>query len=113
MPSGVLTPALEQTNGTANELHHVAESTSLDGIVTQGDSIPTHALGVKPLGNRYLSKGPNAKASSGSWGVLPEEMVMLVLEQMDARSLLSLGSTCKFLFAFCHSDELWKALFLL
>ncbi|GAB0131626.1 hypothetical protein EsDP_00000088 [Epichloe bromicola] len=113
MPSVVLTPAFEQTNGTANELHHVAESTSLDGIVTQGDSIPTHALGLKPLGNRYLSKGPNAKASSGNWGILPDEMVMLVLEQMDARSLLSLGSTCKFLFAFCHSDELWKALFLL
>ncbi|KAG5974260.1 hypothetical protein E4U55_008266 [Claviceps digitariae] len=102
MPSAVLIPSHEQTQGIVNEAHHVAES-----------SIPTHALGVKPLGNCYLSECPNAKVNSGTWGVLPDEMVMLVLEQMDARSLLSLGSTCKFLFAFCYSDELWKALFLL
>ncbi|GAO13816.1 hypothetical protein UVI_02004620 [Ustilaginoidea virens] len=97
-------------------LHHGqgTESTALrDGPAIQGGSIPTHPLGVKPLGNRYLSKGPNAKTNSGIWGLLPDEMLMLVLEQLDAGSLLSLGSTCKFLFAFCHSDELWKALFLL
>jgi hypothetical protein len=69
-------------------------------------------LGVKPSGNRYLSDGPNAKANSGTWGFLPDEMLMLILEQLDATSLLSLGSSCKFLFAFCHADELWKALFL-
>ncbi|KAG6004356.1 hypothetical protein E4U43_000754 [Claviceps pusilla] len=114
MPSAVLVPAHEQIRGIANETHQIADSTSLDvAAVPQGDSIPTHVLGVKPLGNCFFSERPNAKLSSGTWGVLPDEMIMLVLEQMDVRSLLSLGSTCKFLFAFCHSDELWKALFLL
>ncbi|KAG6196088.1 hypothetical protein E4U10_001287 [Claviceps purpurea] len=114
MPSAVLASAQEQANGTINERHEAAEFTSPeDDSVPQGDSIPTHALGVKPLGNCFLSECPNAKINSGTWGALPDEMVMLVLEQMDVRSLLSLGSTCKFLYAFCHSDELWKALFLL
>lgn len=110
MPSAVLH---HQTNGIANQSHEPAESTLFDdNVVTQGDSIPTHPLGVKPLGNRFLSNGPNAKANCGTWGFLPDEMLMLVLEHVDAKSLLRLGSTCKFLFAFCHSDELWKALFL-
>ncbi|KID80146.1 F-box protein [Metarhizium brunneum] len=112
MPSAVLH---HQANGIVRRSHEYesAESTSCDdNAVTHGDSIPTHPLGVKPLGNRYLSNGSNAKANSGTWGFLPDEMLMLILEQVDAKSLLSLGSTCKFLFAFCHADELWKALFL-
>ncbi|EFY92787.1 F-box and JmjC domain protein, putative [Metarhizium acridum CQMa 102] len=112
MPSAVLH---HQGNGIVHRSHEYesAESTSFDdNAVTQGDSIPTHPLGVKPLGNRYLSDGSNAKANSGIWSFLPDEMLMLVLEQVDAKSLLRLGSTCKFLFAFCHADELWKALFL-
>ncbi|KAG5967414.1 hypothetical protein E4U58_002169 [Claviceps cyperi] len=114
MPSAVLVSAQEQANGIINEAHQAAKITSLeDDAVPEGDSIPAHALGVKPLGNCFLSECPNAKINSGTWGTLPDEMVMLVLEQMDFRSLLGLGSTCKFLYAFCHSDELWKALFLL
>lgn len=76
------------------------------------DSIPSHPLGVKPLGNQYLSDGPNAKASIGVWACLPDEVLMTVLEYFDKSCLFSLGSTCKFLYAFCHSEELWKALFL-
>lgn len=114
MPSAILASAQEQADGIINEAHQATKITSLeDDAVPEGDSIPTHALGVKPLGNCFLSECPNAKINSGTWGALPDEMVMLVLEQMDVRSLLSLGSTCKFLYAFCHSDELWKALFLL
>ncbi|KAM4054848.1 cupin-like domain-containing protein [Hirsutella rhossiliensis] len=78
----------------------------------RADSIPSHPLRVKPLGNRYLSDGPNARASVGAWSALPDEMLMLVLELFDPRELLRLGSTCKFLYAFCHLDELWKAVFL-
>ncbi|KAK2601729.1 hypothetical protein QQS21_004717 [Conoideocrella luteorostrata] len=114
MPSAISHPSHQQTNGITRELHEVVEPPSLDdGSVIQGDSIPSHALGVKPLGNRYLSNGPHAKTKTGRWAILPDEMLMLVLEQFDAQSLLNLGATCKFLFAFCHSDELWKAQFLL
>ncbi|KAM0450336.1 hypothetical protein ACHAPV_004005 [Trichoderma viride] len=88
--------------------HQLGDSTS----VSHSDSIPTHPLGVKPLGNQYLAKGPNARRSIGSWACLPEEILALVLEGFDKHSLLNLGSTCKFLYAFCHSEELWKALYL-
>ncbi|KAM0252311.1 hypothetical protein ACHAQJ_007804 [Trichoderma viride] len=79
---------------------------------SHSDSIPTHPLGVKPLGNQYLAKGPNARRSIGTWASLPDEILALVLEDFDRQSLMNLGSTCKFLYAFCHSEELWKALYL-
>ncbi|KAK4083589.1 uncharacterized protein Triagg1_1251 [Trichoderma aggressivum f. europaeum] len=79
---------------------------------SHSDSIPTHPLGVKPLGNQYLATRPIARRSIGTWAVLPDEILALVLEGFDKSSLLSLGSTCKFLYAFCHSEELWKALHL-
>lgn len=76
------------------------------------DSIPSHPLRVKPLGNRYLSHGPNARASVGAWSALPDEVLLLVLELFESSELRRLGSTCKFLYAFCHLEELWKAVFL-
>lgn len=79
---------------------------------SHSDSIPTHPLGVKPLGNQYFATGPIAQRNIGIWAVLPDEILALVLEGFDKSSLLSLGSTCKFLYTFCHSEELWKALYL-
>lgn len=76
------------------------------------DSIPSHPLGLKPLGNQYLHNGPIARRSIGVFDVLPDEMLMLFLEHFGAAELLDLGHTCKFFYAFCHSDDLWKALFL-
>lgn len=76
------------------------------------DSIPSHPLGIKPLGNQYLSDGPNARSSVGVWACLPDEVLMTVLEHFERLCLRDLGFTCKFLYAFCHSEELWKALFL-
>ncbi|RDA93485.1 hypothetical protein CP533_2664 [Ophiocordyceps camponoti-saundersi (nom. inval.)] len=77
-----------------------------------GHSIPSHPLRVKPLGNLLLARGPDARAALGAWGSLPDETLMLVLEHLDQSELITLGSTCKFLYAFCHSDELWKAIYL-
>ncbi|KAL7927702.1 hypothetical protein ACQKWADRAFT_277560 [Trichoderma austrokoningii] len=88
--------------------HQLGDSNS----ASHSDSIPTHPLGVKPLGNQYLAKGPNARRSIGSWACLPDEILALVLDSFDKHSLLNLGSTCKFLYAFCHSEEIWKALYL-
>ncbi len=75
--------------------------------------IPRHPLGVKPLGNQFLSRGGlNARASLGTFYGLPDELLMTFLEYLDGRALRRVGYTCKFLFAFCASEELWKALFL-
>ena len=83
-----------------------------ENVHEASDSIPTHPLGLKPLGNQYLAEGPNARRNIGTWAALPEEMLALVLEGFDQNSLLKLGSTCKYMYAFCHSEELWKAVYL-
>lgn len=74
--------------------------------------IPSHPLQVKPLGNQYLSSAVNARGSIGSFQVLPDEMLTQLFEYFGQQCLRKLGYTCRFLFAFCHADDLWKALFL-
>ncbi|KAJ6446276.1 Noc1p protein [Purpureocillium lavendulum] len=85
---------------------------SRQAVPSDSESIPLHQLGVKPLGNRYLSNGPNARTRIGLWAMLPDELLTVVLDVLDKSDLIRFGSTCKFLYAFCHADELWKALFL-
>ncbi|KAK0656739.1 Clavaminate synthase-like protein [Cercophora newfieldiana] len=78
-----------------------------------GSSIPPHPLGIKPLGNKYFSSGNDARDSlKGPLRTLPDEMLMQLLEYLDQRSLRILGSTCRFLFANCNYDDLWKSIFL-
>lgn len=111
MPS--VTLASGDDHSSSNAVHEPSESTAGGGnVIAHSDSIPSHPLGVKPLGNQYLSDGPNARASTGFWACLPDEVMMTVMEALEKLSLMSLGSACKFLYAFCHSEELWKALFL-
>jgi hypothetical protein len=98
--------SLQQSTSARND------SIKLAGDATLSDSIPSHPLGVKPLGNQYLSDGPSARQSVGTWGSLPDEMVMIVMEHLDRTSLFNLGHTCKFFFAFAHSEDLWKTIFL-
>lgn len=76
------------------------------------DFIPVHPMGVKPLGNRYFASGPTARQSLGLLARLPDEMILQILEYFDIETLKDVGFTCRFLYAFCHLDELWKALFL-
>ncbi|KAK3337134.1 hypothetical protein B0T19DRAFT_348718 [Cercophora scortea] len=75
-------------------------------------SIPSHPLGIKPLGNKYFSAGNDARKAIGTFQVLPDEMLAQFLEFLDKRTLRLLGYTCRFLFAHCISDELWKSIFL-
>lgn len=101
-------------------LSHVAPvSTKLNGThkpatytAQPGPSVPPHPLGIKPLGNKYLASGPNARECAGTFQVLPDEILAVFLEYLDQTSLRRLGYTCKFLFAFCSSDDLWKTIFL-
>ncbi len=72
--------------------------------------VPPHPLGIKPLGNKYLATGPDAKAAAGVFEMLPDELLVPLLEHLDADALRTLGYTCRFLYAFCTSDELWKSL---
>lgn len=75
-------------------------------------SVPPHPLGIKPLGNKYFSSGEDARKSMGVLQLLPDEMLMQLLEYMDKPTLRRLGYTCRFLFACCTSDDIWKAIFL-
>ncbi|CVL10088.1 uncharacterized protein FPRO_04801 [Fusarium proliferatum ET1] len=106
MPSAIVNNGTGHHDSLCDRRDDTYESTS------QSDSIPPHPLGLKPLGNQYFFTGRNARRSIGSWRILPDEVLSLVLEQFDAAALLKLGHTCKFLYAFCHSDEFWKPMFL-
>lgn len=75
------------------------------------ETIPTHPLGVKPSGNG-LTASWNLRSAIGYWGILPDELIALLLETLDAKTLRQLGSTCKALYAFTRSEELWKAVFI-
>ncbi|POR32048.1 F-box protein [Tolypocladium paradoxum] len=112
MPSAIAASLSRQDGSLVNGTGGSYESNAVEATAGRSAPIPSHPLGVKPLGNRYLSTGPNARASVGTWAILPDEMLTVVLEHFDKSDLLSLGATCKFLYAFCHPDELWKSLFL-
>jgi hypothetical protein len=73
-------------------------------------TIPTHPLGVKPAGNAYTST-TDSKANAGSFSHLPDELVIHLLESLNARDLCVLGATCRALYAFSRAEELWRALF--
>ncbi len=69
-----------------------------------------HPLGIKPLGNAYEAKR-NIKILSGAFAHLPDELLLQLLDYMRSSDLLKLGGTCKALYAFSRTEELWKALF--
>jgi len=90
----------------------VLESLECDEGSTESPySIPHHPLGIKPSGNQYTARY-NSKSSIGSFQLFPDEILAVVLEYLDSCSLRLLGSTCKFMYAFCRSDDLWKSLFI-
>jgi len=74
-------------------------------------SVPHHPLGVRPSGNQYTAS-ENARYAIGPFQIVPDEILAILLEYFESSSLLVLGSTCKFLYAFCRSDDLWKSLFI-
>ena len=74
-------------------------------------SIPSHPLGVKPFGNQYCAES-NARDRAGQFQILPDEILVIFLECLESHQLQLLGSTCKFLHAFCRFEDIWKALFI-
>lgn len=78
--------------------------------VEDGTLVRRHPLGVRPSGNA-LTSTVNLKQACGLFRVLPEEILMDLLERLDAQDLLRLGGTCRALHAFTRSEELWRSLF--
>ncbi|XHG09515.1 hypothetical protein AWENTII_012571 [Aspergillus wentii] len=74
------------------------------------DAIPGHPLGVKPSGNALLAS-ENLRNSIGTFNLLPDELILLLLEFLDSPALLRIGRTCKAFYAFTRAEDLWKALF--
>lgn len=74
-------------------------------------TIRRHPLGIRPSGNAFTAT-VNLKAATGSFALLPDELLAQLLEYLDAPDLLRLGATCRALHAFTRSEELWKALFI-
>lgn len=109
--AGVITSAggVSSWNNNRSEM---LEDTTISTRTIISDSIPSHPLGLKPSGNQYFASGPIARQSLGNFGLLPDEMILHFLEYLEPHSLKALGTTCRFLYAFCHLDELWKPLFL-
>lgn len=74
------------------------------------EAIPCHPLGVKPSGNALLATW-SLRQAIGSFQLLPDELILTLLEGLDGHSLLRLGRTCKAFHAFTRAEEIWKALF--
>ncbi|KZF25899.1 JmjC domain-containing protein [Xylona heveae TC161] len=74
-------------------------------------TIPQHPLGIKPAGNAYVARY-DMKTACGNFYSLADELIIQILENLDAKSLTRLGATCKALYAFSTFEELWKTLFI-
>jgi hypothetical protein len=75
------------------------------------DEIPGHPLGVKPSGNALLAK-KNLRVAIGTFNLLPDELILILLESLDGESLLRIGQTCKAFYAFTRAEDFWKSLYI-
>ena len=72
-------------------------------------ALPAHPLGVRPAGNAYATD-KNLKSAAGRFNVLPDEILLEILQYLEPTPLSFSGRTCKALYAFSRFDELWKAI---
>ncbi|EMG48584.1 JMJ22 Arginine-specific demethylase JMJ22 [Candida maltosa Xu316] len=75
-----------------------------------------HPLNVKPSGNSYFSSDPKLLQqrldSLGSFKVLPDELIMEIINQVnDIQSLLNLSHVSKVFYAFLYDEEIWKKIY--
>lgn len=110
MPSRISETQAEDSYPNGSDGHGVTDA--FTEALSGSDSIPSHPLGVKPLGNQYLTSTPNARRNIGTLQRLPDEMLMLILERLDGIGLQRLASCGKFFYALCESEDLWKGVFL-
>ena len=72
-------------------------------------AVPSHPLGIKPSGNAYTAN-ENLKSAAGRFSLLPDEVLVQILECLDAVSLQKIECTCKALYAFSRLEDIWKTL---
>lgn len=96
----------------ADDIVRPTKRARVDQPEEQNDSTTTlrHPLGVRPSGNALLAD-TNVKDAAGGFAILPDELIAILLESLDAPALLRLGGTCKALHAFTRNEELWRTLF--
>lgn len=100
---------------SANQHHKsvVAWSTELENELDDfALTYKAHPLGVKPSGNS-LTANDSSAFTMGNFGRLPDETILVLFEWLDSNSLLNLGASCRGLFAYATTDQLWKDLFIL
>lgn len=90
---------------------HEANRCSSSSVEDRLLTVPLHPSGIRPAGNAYTAV-KNLKSSAGLFSTWSDELIIQVLEFLDHRPLLSLGCTCKALYALCRFDDLWKTLFI-
>ncbi|BDA49233.1 Bifunctional arginine demethylase and lysyl-hydroxylase JM [Coccomyxa sp. Obi] len=70
-----------------------------------------HPHGVQPWGNYLLNGGKEVRSAGlGRLRILSDELILAVLAQLPANSLVSCSATSKALYCFCNHEELWRAL---
>ncbi len=97
----------------SRDSNHLNAIQVLDSGFNDHDSvaIPPHPLGIKPAGNAYAAN-ENIKASAGYFAILPDELVIHILEYSDAVVLQQIQRTCKALYAFTRLEDLWKTIYI-
>lgn len=90
--------------------HDDSSERPIAGVIRNDSvTVPSHPLKIKPAGNAYAAT-KNVKSAAGSFAVLPDELLVQILESLDAGSLRQVGCSCKALYAFARLEDLWKTL---
>ncbi|KAK9479990.1 hypothetical protein V1514DRAFT_327056 [Lipomyces japonicus] len=79
-----------------------------------------HPLGIQPIGNLIVTDKNDEQTRSsqdlrarqlGSFARLPDELILLFLQTLDARQVRFLGYTSRIFNAFASQEEIWKQLY--
>ena len=107
--SGTHFEAPFMTHVEAPNQRGVLEDIRTHSVDNDSVTVPSHPLGIKPSGNAYTAS-ENLKSAAGYFAVLPDELLVQILEYLDASSLKDIECTCKALYAFSRLEDLWKTL---
>ena len=77
-------------------------------MTIDANTLPSHPLRVRPLGNAYLGSCGRVTGLQA----LPHELLVEILEYLDAESLARLGATCKLFYAFSRLEDFWKSFYI-
>jgi hypothetical protein len=102
----------EECGRTTKRIKLAATAVLIENDVEDGSiTIPSHPLGIRPSGNAYTASH-DIKTACGPFSRIPDELLITLLEGLDAQDLVRLGTTCKAFYAFTRLEELWRSLFI-